>query len=249
MSRRAGAQTVDSALELLDLIANYKGVTLSEVARLLGATTTKTHRLLAALEGKGYLSRTSGKAYELGPKLLYLGHRASRGNQLLRAAAPVLDHLSETTGETALLAVRFGAERLIVDSRDSRFGPQAAWPHDARLPLHSGALGICLLSYAHQGIVAQVVAEGLTEFTSTTVSSEEQLREAMRSVRQNGSYASKGSYVEGIYSIAAPVLGTNREAVAAVSIVGDLVRLDEKKEAGFHEEVRKGAARIAAYLT
>lgn len=249
MSRRPAAQTVDAALEVLDLVANYKAITLSEVARELGVTTTKTHRLLSALEGRGYLSRTTGKAYQLGPKLLYLGHRAARGNPLLRAAGPVLDDLSTATGETALLAIRFGTERLIVDSRDSRYGPQAAWPHDARLPLHSGALGICLLSYAPASLLNEVVETGLPAFTHATVSSEAQLRDAITTVKQEGSYASKDSYVQGVYSVAAPVLGDKREAVAAVSLVGDVARLDPETEPAYHEKVRRGAARIAAYLT
>jgi DNA-binding IclR family transcriptional regulator len=249
MSKNDSSQTVYAALHLLDIVATHRGVTLTEIARTLNMTLSRTHRLLGTLEQSGYLSRGIGKVYHLGPKLLFLGHRSAQGNPLLRAASPVLDSLSRSSGETALLAIRFGIERLIVDSRDSRFGPQAAWPNDARLPLHSGALGICLLSYAPSQILTKLMANGLVCYTPSTIADAESLHKAIISVQQNGAYVSKNSYQEGVYSIAAPILGGQREAVAAVAIVGNTARLDPDKEQEYADIVRQGASDISKYLT
>lgn len=248
MSTTAKAQTVLLAVRVLEAVANHDTIMLSDLARSLGMTTTRTHRLLVTLEASGYLARGRNKTYRLGPKLLYLGHRAARGNPLLRAAAPVLERLSALSGETALLALRVGLERLIVDSRDSRFGPQIAWPRDARLPLYSGALGICLLSYAPDDIQEAVLAQPLKAFTPSTLTDRDALQEAMTSVRKHGTYTSRHTYVQGVYSIAAPILGSNRVAHAALSIVGDLERLNPDLEGRYEHEVQQGAADIASYL-
>ncbi len=243
------AQTVDDALTVLEAVATARGATLSELARATGLTTSKTFRLLAALERRGYLERRAGKAYELGPKLLHLGHRAARGDALVRASAPVLDRLSERSGETALLAVRVGVERVIIDSRDGRYGPQMAWPEDARLPLHSGPLGLCLLAFAERSLVEQVVAMGLRRFTDRTVTTRDALEAAMVEVRREQVYVAKHSYVDGVYSVASPILGSDRRAVAAISVVGDVGRLDAAAEEMLRGFVKAAASEVAGYLT
>lgn len=251
MTTNNSVKTLDAALHLLDAIALLEGATLTEIAAVVGMPTSKTHRLLVTLEANGYLTRGRGKTYALGPKVLFLGHRSARGQPLLRAAAPVLERLSSMSGETALLAIRFGLERLIVDSRDARFGPQAAWPHDARLPLHSGALGICLLAYAPSDVFEAVVAAGLSAFTASTVADADTLRAAVEVVRREGVLVSRDSFQEGMYSIASPVLGGRREAVAAVAVVGERARLglEQKRERELADLVRQGASDVSRMLT
>jgi DNA-binding IclR family transcriptional regulator len=248
-AERPAAQTVDDALSLLEEVATARGATLSELARATNMTTSKAYRLLGTLERRGYLERRVGKAFELGPKLLHLGHRAARGHPLVRAAAPVLERLVEASGESVLLAVRVGLERVIVDTRDAQYGPQLAWPHDARLPLHSGALGLCLLAYSPPEVLVGVLAQGLPRFTEHTVASHEELARALDEIRKEHVYVAKHSYVEGVYSIASPILGTDRLAVASLSVVGAVARLDPATEERMRAEVRDAAAEIARYLT
>lgn len=245
----APARTVDDALTVLEAVGTTRGATLSELARATGLTTSKTFRLLAVLEARGYLERRAGKAYDLGPKLLHLGHRAARGHALVRAAAPVLDRLTERSGESTLLAVRVGLERVIIDSRDGRYGPQMAWPEDARLPLHSGPLGLCLLAYAPPDVLDLVVATGLTRFTSHTVTTRDALDDALAEVRREQVFVAKHSYVEGVYSIGSPILGSERRAVAAIAVVGDVARLDAATEAALRSAVKEAASAVAGYLT
>jgi DNA-binding IclR family transcriptional regulator len=248
MTKTAHAQTVLLALEVLEAVAGQDRVTLSGLARHLDMTTTRAHRLLLTLEASGYLTRADDRSFGLGPKLLYLGHRAARGNSLLRAAAPVLESLAGESGESALLAVRVGFERLIVDSRDAGYGPQIAWPRDARLPLHSGALGICLLAYAPAEVQEEALRRPMQAFTPHTVADAEALRAAMTSVRRRGSCTARHSYVAGVVSIAAPILGPDRTAPAALAIVGDSERLEPSLEERYEREVRLAAAKVASFL-
>ena len=245
----APARTVDDALTVLEAVATARGATLSELARATGLTTSKTFRLLAALEARGYLERRAGKAYELGPKLLHLGHRAARGDPLVRAAAPVLERLTARSGESTLLAVRVGLERVIIDSRDGRYGPQMAWPEDARLPLHSGPLGLCLLAYADREVVDAVVAAGLRRFTSHTVTSRDELDRTLADVRRDQVCVARHPYVEGVYSVSSPILGSDRRAVAAIAVVGDVARLDAAAESSARALVAEAASEISGYLT
>ena len=157
--------------------------------------------------------------------------------------------LTERSGESTLLAVRVGLERVIIDSRDGRYGPQMAWPEDARLPLHSGPLGLCLLAYAPPDVLDLVVATGLTRFTSHTVTTRDALDDALAEVRREQVFVAKHSYVEGVYSIGSPILGSERRAVAAIAVVGDVARLDAATEAALRSAVKEAASAVAGYLT
>ncbi|MFU8888524.1 MAG: IclR family transcriptional regulator [Trueperaceae bacterium] len=247
-SEPAAAKTVDAALTLLEEVATQRGATLSDLARATGMTTSKAFRLLGTLERRGYLERRSGKAFELGSKVLHLGHRAARGHPLVRAAAPVLDRLAERFGETVLLAVRVDLERVIVDSRDAKYGPQLSWPYDARLPLNSGALGLCLLAYAPEHVLRDLLAAGTTAFTDHTVVGAGDIGRALEAIRREHVYVAKHSYLEGVYSVGSPVLGPDRNAIASLSVVGTVARLGPAEEDETRTEVRDAAAEIARVL-
>ena len=248
-SERAPAQTVDAALTLLEEVATRRGATLSDLARATGMTTSKAFRLLGTLERRGYLERRNGKSYELGAKVLHLGHRAARGHPLVRAAAPVLDRLAEHFEETVLLAVRVDLERVIVDSRDAKYGPQLSWPYDARLPLNSGALGLCLLAYAPEDVLHDLLAAGTTAFTDHTITGASDVARALETIRREHVHVAKHSYLQGVYSIGSPILGADRHAVAAVSVVGTVERLAAVAEEEIRTAVRDAAAEIARYLS
>ena len=64
-------QTVGRALEILELIGRFPGLTLSELARRTGMNTTVIYRLLFTLSTVGFLQQEpGGKRYYLGDKTL-----------------------------------------------------------------------------------------------------------------------------------------------------------------------------------
>lgn len=78
-----------------------------EIARIVGLPPSSISRLTYTLTELGYIRRTSSeRKYELTPKNLALGYPVLAGMSLLERARPVMQSLSEKTGETVALAVR-----------------------------------------------------------------------------------------------------------------------------------------------
>ncbi len=243
-----GVQAVQTALHLLETVAEQPGFGMSELAARAGLTHNQTHRLLATLEGSGYVSRDADRSYHLGPKIALLGRSDQRHRELLHAATQPMDALSALSGESILLAVRSGFERVVIDRRVGTHSLRVDWDIGSRLPLHVGGLGVALLAFAPPGVLEGLLKRERHAFTAKTLTKEAALRAELERVRVAGLRVSVDDYAIGEFSVAAPVLNTKREAVAAVNIAGFTARLTADKRELYSEAVRAAAARIAASL-
>jgi IclR family transcriptional regulator, KDG regulon repressor len=241
-------QAVQTALHLLETVAEHEGFGMSELAARAGLTHNQTHRLLATLEGSGYVSREADRSYHLGPKIALLGRSEGRYRELLRAAAQPMDALSALSGESILLAVRSGFERLVIDRRVGMHSLRVDWDIGSRLPLHVGGLGVALLAFAPPGIFEDLLKRERHAFTAKTLTKESALRAELERVREAGLRVSVDDYAIGEFSVAAPVLNGQREAIAAVNIAGFTARLTAEKRDAYGTAVREAAMGITAAL-
>jgi DNA-binding IclR family transcriptional regulator len=244
----SGVQAVQTALHLLETVAKHEGFGMSELAARAGLTHNQTHRLLATLETRGYVSREADRSYHLGPKIALLGRSTMRYRELLRAAAQPMDALSGVSGESILLAVRSGYERVVIDRRVGTHSLRVDWDIGSRLPLHVGGLGVALLAFAPPGILEGLLKRERHAFTTKTLTKESALHTELERVRAAGLRVSVDDYAIGEFSVAAPVLNPKREAIAAVNIAGFTARLTAEKRDLYSEAVRAAAVHIAAAL-
>lgn len=99
-------QTVGRALEILELIGRFPGLTLSELARRTGMNTTVIYRLLFTLSTVGFLQQEpGGKRYYLGDKTLLLGVQSLDNREIKRIAQYYMWDHYERTGDTCILTV------------------------------------------------------------------------------------------------------------------------------------------------
>lgn len=244
----SGAQTVATALTVLETVAEFDGITLSEVAKQIGIHINQAYRLLSVLENSGYLERDGSKVYRLGQKLLFLGHRVARHDPLVQVASPMLDWLASETNETVSLAFRFGHERIIVDSRESQFALRLSLAPHARIPLNAGALGFCLLAFAPLEVQQSFLNSSLQRFTANTLATREALESELTRVREKHVSVFRDGYEVGIFSVAAPILGNDGMAKAAISIGGATARLDKMTEERYCDLVKNAAETVSSRL-
>jgi DNA-binding IclR family transcriptional regulator len=154
----SGVGTLDKAVQILDAVAGGPlGLAeLTERTRLPRAT---LHRLAAALEDHGLLSRDGGRRYVLGPRLAALGMAADVWSPLAARVRPILVDLTEVTGESAQLYVRQGDHRLCVAAVDSPNELRTIVPVGALLPLDRGSGGTVLTAGAGAPPWVESVAE------------------------------------------------------------------------------------------
>jgi DNA-binding IclR family transcriptional regulator len=98
------ASTFRRTLDALLHIADAKDpVTLQGVAEELGLSQSSAHRIVQALVAENLVTRSDDLRYQLGAAALRLAWRLRKGASFENLARPVMQRLSEQTGETITL--------------------------------------------------------------------------------------------------------------------------------------------------
>jgi DNA-binding IclR family transcriptional regulator len=221
-------QGLDRVVAILDLLgASDYSLSLAEICQRMGLHKSTAHRALMALERTGMIERAPASRYRLGLKLYDMGSRAVEQIDLRSRVHPHLRRLALRVGETVHLGVLHKTRVVYIDKIEpinrrvcisSRTGTSN--------PVYSTSLGKSILAYLPTEEVAKTVAKiQFTGFTSKTLTSPEELLEALERVRRRG-YAVDDEEMEiGTRCVGAPILDATGHPIAAVSISGSATRL------------------------
>jgi DNA-binding IclR family transcriptional regulator len=100
----SGSQTLLRGLDVIDAVVDGP-ITLSELAAKLDLNRSTAHRLASALITRRYLTLVPRLGYQLGPKLLALGHQAQQQTDLVQVSRQHLETLASISEDTVHLAV------------------------------------------------------------------------------------------------------------------------------------------------
>ncbi len=220
-----GLQSVLAALDVLDCFATDDELGVSELARRIGVAKSTAHRLLTTLCARGLAEHDEQTGrYRLGMRLYELGQLALDRNEMRTRALPVLRELQYVSGGTIHFAVPDGSdvvylERLVHVSSIRSFAHVGR-----RLPSHCTSSGKVIAAFTPVAAAARVRA-GFTPLTTHSIHSERQYALALAQVRKQGFAVNADEALAGFASVAAPVLGHDGSAKAAISIVGPSDRL------------------------
>ena len=192
------SQTLDRGLRILEHLAAVGAPQpIVDIGQAVGLHRSITYRLLRTLEDHELVERDAVGHYRLGLGMAGLA-RGVRSD-LQSAALPRLNALVAELGMTAFLVVRAGDEAVTVASVE----PQDTAAHVVYRPgirhsVHRGAPGLALLMPEHPA---------------------PDDRRELQQARRLGWTRSHGEVIPGFRSVAAPVLGPDGGARAAVAVV------------------------------
>lgn len=215
----------------------------SELARTTGLSKAVVHRILQTLVESGLAAyEASTRRYRLGPAAVTLGRRAERGDPLSRAAMPVLAHLADSTGETAVLSARWGHRRVYLGQVESRQPIRITITLGEDLPLWIGASGLAILAFMPPRDVDLVLSAPLRRFTDRTEVDPAAIRARLEQVRDQGYAHSAGERVHHSSSISAPVLDAEGLPAGCLSVAFLDTRLPDERIDQYAQQVLAAAA-------
>lgn len=200
-------------------------VSLAELSRRTGIPKPTAFRLLGELGRWHAVEHTPG-GIRLGLRLFELGQLVPRQRELREAAAPYLTDLLEATQETVHLAVPDGLEVVYVQKMENRRSPTVASRVGGRMPMYCTGVGKVLMAFGPAERLTAVLESKLARLTPRTVVAPGLLRRELDRVREQGVATEHEESSVGTACVAAPVLGPDGTAVAAISITGWATRLD-----------------------
>jgi IclR family pca regulon transcriptional regulator len=196
----------------------HERLTISEVARLAGLSRATARRSLLTLSALGYVG-TNGKHFWLTPKILSLGHAYLSSTPLPRLLQPVLERVSEETGESCSASILEGGEIVYIARAATRRIISVGLGVGSRLPAYCTSMGRVLLAALEPAeLEAYLERTPLRPLTPHTLTDPHLLRQELARVREKG-YALVDQELElGLRSIAVPVHNARGKVLAAMNI-------------------------------
>ncbi|GAE26583.1 transcriptional regulator [Halalkalibacter wakoensis JCM 9140] len=219
-----------NALRLLNLFTiEEPELTLSDIAEKLQVAPSTAHRLIHTLLYSGMLVKEPlTKMYRPSSSILSMGNTFLSKYNLCQISIPILEELTQKTGETAHVSIIRESKVIYLYKVDSQHPVHLLSHAGKQNPIHCTSTGQVILAYQRDEIIQQVIDAGLPSYTSETIVSEVKFRERLSIIQKQGYAVSQEELHLGVTSIAAPIFYKG-QVIASVSIAGPTVRMKGPK--------------------
>ena len=234
-------------LDALALAGEAQGVT--QLARLTGEGKTRVYRYLSSLRSQGLVDQdvATGR-YRLGWKLFQLSEAAAAQFDLKRLADPLLRRLRDLTQLSALLAVPFNGEALVVASIEDERKVSVTVRPGNRPSAHGSAQGRIALAWSDASLQQRILAGRLEALSPNTLVDPAQVRRRLQRLRQRLWEDAPNESLIGINAIAAPVFRNGEELAGMLTLVGTLQDIPSPPPARLIDLIRGAASLLSDTL-
>ena len=223
-------KSADRVLTILELLAaRRRWYSLSEISQELGIPLSSLHGILRTMQRRGWLAvDETNTRFGIGVQALLVGSSYPRSDPLVARADPVLDWLSETTGETVHYGRIEGAHIVYLAKRESRYQLRIYTPVGKRIPVHATSLGKAILAQHPDEEARKILDWPLERLTPHTLATPEALFADLAAIRERGCAIEMEESDVGLGCVAVTVPG--QAALSdAISITAPTVRLDPER--------------------
>jgi DNA-binding IclR family transcriptional regulator len=244
--------SLDKALSVVELILDEaRDFSITEISQKLGMGKGTVHRIIRTLTAHNFMQQDSKtKLYGIGVRTLEIGSLNKKEKYLRKILAPFLTDCHEKCGETVNAAVWEYNEMRYIYRLESQEMLRIAAPYGHRFPGYCSATGKIFLSYLSNEDIRQIYGRknALKKLTERTVDSVEDLIFDIERVRVKKVAIDNEEAICGVYCVAAPVLNSKGECVAAVSISAPKNRVSNDLPGKFIKLISETARKITKVL-
>jgi DNA-binding IclR family transcriptional regulator len=237
---------------LLEAVAREPGLSFTGIQERLNMPKSSTHHLISTMCELGLIKKRSPGGYGLGLKLFELAGIANESNDLQRDAVPILRMFADQVqltchlgmfddGEAVYLARADGARDIVVKSHVGQ-----------RFPVNCSALGKSLVAWLEPAPLDAVIASlAFEQRMPKTVMNAQDFRVQLADVRRRGWAIDDEEQAPNCRCIAAPIRDRDGVVVAAISAVGTVEQVGDRRFEALAAQVMATASTIseAVYST
>ena len=213
-------QTTATSIEILELLEEFNGARISEIAERMDRPKSTIHGHLATLKDKEFVIQR-GDFYSLGPELLRLGNHVRTRKEGYVLAREFTERLFEEVGLRSIFAVEMGGKAVFIHTAS---GNKMGWTHERlgnRLYLHNTAVGKAILAELPDSRVEQVLDEwGLPEETANTITDREALFGELGEIREQGYAVNNAENFKELHAIGVAATRQSGDVIGGFSVTG-----------------------------
>ena len=217
-------KTIENTVDILDVLVENNGATVSEIANALGLAPSTVHNYVTTLEQNQMLVK-EGKVYHIGLQFLHFGGYARERKKFYSMIIEEIRDLREETKERVQFVVEehgrgykihnaWGAKGVRIDTRIGH-----------RTYLHTTSAGKVILAHLPRKRVEKIIEYwGVPKCTPNTITDKEELFDELQGIRNRGYAFNNQERVTGLKAVGAPVK-LDDQIVGAISITGPANRM------------------------
>jgi IclR family KDG regulon transcriptional repressor len=243
-------QSLERAFAILEQVARKReGISLAELSKAVGLHNSTAFHLLKTMVQLGYITQMrESKRYRIGSRLFTLAAGALDETSFLELATPVLEKLTQETGEAAHFAIRSGNE-IVVIARTAGSGMLQLSSRTGTRPAHATALGkVLLAALAPEQLAQFLTGMEMRRYTPKTIVGREALLRELEEVRKKGIAFDDGEFDAELRCVAVPVYDFAGRVAGAIGISGPIWRLSLQALQDKAKQARVSAAELSTGL-
>lgn len=214
----SSVRSLDRPFLILRVMREHRrAMRLTEIATAAQLHLATTQRIVNLLVRYGYVER-DGLDYHLGVVSLLNGNTYLMTNRLVQAAEPVLQELTNSTGLTSSLTVRYEFTAVLLLRAASTPPLRFQLPIGEQMPLVVG--GARVLAAHLDDVELAALLEGVEKIplASGVVLDRAEFIESLKVIRERGYAFGQGQREAGALSIAVPVFNREHDVIAAIQL-------------------------------
>lgn len=216
------APALEKGLDILEALSKSEtGLTQQEIAIRVGRNLGEIYRMINCLVQRNYIS-TSGNVYSITSKLFQLSHYHPPTYRLLTEALPIMEELSREVSFPCDLRVYNSGSQTVIASIQPPNGLGFMTRIGSEIEVAPSASGLVLLAFQDPAIQEIRIKESLSKHSESEI---QYFRDKLKEIAQKGFASIKSNQFAGLHAISFPILDTNRNALAAIT-VPMLARID-----------------------
>ena len=241
--------SLEKGIRVLELLADQKALTVSQVAVNLGLNRAASHRFLATLKDLGYVEKNEDNRYQLTFRVLEIGMQVVNRSEVRQEAREFMQALAKASNETVNLGYWDGKNILHLDKVESCEILRIDAPLGSKTPAYCTALGKAVLAHLSAAELDDYLARTrLTRHGPNTIVSRKELRSELKKIYKNGYALDDEELARSLRCVAAPIFDHTGRAAYALSISAPSMRLPKKKVHQLKIELMDACRQLSARL-
>ncbi|MBW2564030.1 MAG: IclR family transcriptional regulator [Deltaproteobacteria bacterium] len=241
--------TLEKGVKVLELLAEQKALTVSQVATQLSLNRAASHRFLATLRDLGYVEKNEDNRYQLTFRIMEMGMKVANRFEIRQEARGFMQELSTAFKETVNLGFWDGKDILHLDKIDSTEILRIDATLWSKTPAYCTALGKAILAHLPKSELNEYLSHTrLVPHGPNSIVSKKKFREELKKTFERGYAVDNEEMAHGLRCVAAPVFDHTGQARYALSISSPSIRMTMDAVDNVQLKVKDGCRRLSARL-
>lgn len=214
--------TVKRVSSLMEYLMECEGeASIRDIGHAADIPKSTVQRMLSSLEETGWVYQNPAtQAYRIGFHFLSFANSWRFRLELVKQTQAILEELSESTRETALLVVLDGDCGRCINKVEPEKTLKLVAEVGKTFPLHAAACGKILFAFCPEETRERVLSGSLAVYTPKTLVDPDSLRRELGLIRKRGFAESYEELTLGAAEIAVPLVDSQSRLVAGLSVAG-----------------------------